>query len=277
MKTSKLGAEAIQTQKGGTIALSFPRFSDSKALKHAISTRVGGVSRGPQKSMNLSFKVQDDPVNVDENRFLLSKAIEMDLNRAACVQQVHGDKVLVLESGQAPKGKPLGEGDGLITNVTGIPLMILVADCLPLLFYDPVHKAIGLAHAGWRGTVSHVAAKTLLAMGEAYQTRPEETKVALGPCIGPCCYEVGEDVRREFSGVFPWAEEVMRASAKGHWTLDLAEANARQLQEVGVREENLVKSNLCTVKNIDLFYSHRAETSAEKPTGRFGAFLMLTD
>ena len=277
MKTSKLGAEAVQTETGGTTVLGFPRFSDSKALKHAISTRVGGVSRGPQKSLNISFKVQDDPVNVEENRSLLSKAIGMNLNRAAHVHQIHSDKILQLAAGQEPKEGSLGEGDGLITNVTGIPIMILVADCLPVLFYDPVHKAIGLAHAGWRGTVSHVAAKTLLAMGEAYMTRPEETKVALGPCIGSCCYEVGADVRKEFTGVFPWGEEVMRVSSKGHWTLDLAAANARQLREVGVREENLIQSNLCTVKNIDLFYSHRAEASAEKPTGRFGAFLMLTD
>ena len=277
MKTSKLGAEAVQTEAGGTSLLTFPRFSDSKSLKHAVSTRVGGVSGGPLKSLNLSFKVKDDPVHVEENRALLSRATGMDLGRVIQATQIHSDKVLKLEPGSVPKDGSLGEGDGLITNAEGIPLMILVADCLPVLFYDPLHKAIGLAHAGWRGTVSHVAAKTLLAMGEAYKTRPEETKVALGPCIGGCCYEVGEDVRKEFAGVFPWAAEVMQSSSKGHWTLNLAEANARQLREIGVREENLVKSNLCTVKNIDLFYSHRAEASAEKPTGRFGAFLMLAE
>lgn len=153
--------------------------------------------------------------------------------------------------------------------------MILVADCLPVLFFDPKNQAIGLAHAGWRGTVNHVAAKTLLAMGEAFGTKPEEVRSALGPCIGPCCYEVGEDVKNEFGAVFPWAEEVLRRHSPNRWKLDLAEANARQLLEIGVKEENLIRSGLCTVKNIDLFYSHRVEAAPQGPTGRFGVIMML--
>ena len=277
VRTSKLGAEAVKTQQGGTALVTFPRFGEEGALEHAVSTRVGGVSRGAHGSMNVSYKVGDEPVQVDENRSLLSRALGMDLARAAWVKQVHSDKVLKLDADLPVTHEPLGEGDGLITNVPGIPLMIMVADCLPVLFHDPVHQALGLAHAGWRGTVSHVAAKTLLAMGEAYGTRPEDIRVALGPCIGPCCYEVGEDVHREFTEVFPWSEAVLTASCHRHWKLDLAEANARQLLEIGVKEENLIRSNLCTVQNIDLFYSHRAEASDEKPTGRFGAFMMLSN
>jgi len=276
LKTRKLGAEAVLTERGGMATIHFPRLADSRALKHAVSTRVGGISRRPHGSLNVSFKVEDDPVRVAENRTLLSRALGMDLSRGVSLDQVHGDRVLKWDqAGPPPDGGPLGKGDGIITNLPGVPLMILVADCLPILIYDPVHKAAGLAHAGWRGTVGHTAVKTLFAMGEAYGTRPEEVRVALGPCIGPCCYEVGWDVKDEFSRSFPWASEILAPSALNRWKLDMPQAHARQLLEAGVREENLIRSGLCTVKHNDLFYSHRAEASSGKPTGRFGAFILL--
>ncbi len=276
MKTKKFGAEAIQTEQGGIVTITFPRFADSKVLRHVISTRIGGVSDGNFYSLNISHKVQDQTVKVEENRSLLSHAFGMELGRAVWVDQVHSDKVLKLDAASCPQnGGSLGEGDGIITNEKDIFIMILVADCLPILFFDPIHKAIGLAHAGWRGTVSHVAAKTLLAMGETYGTKSEEVRAVLGPCIGPCCYEVGEEVRNGFMNIFPWGQEVFEKFSDNHWKLDLLEANARQLIEVGMKEENLIRSEICTIKNIDLFYSHRAEASTGKPTGRFGAFLML--
>lgn len=271
-------AEAVRVERGGVATFTFPRLGDPKVLAHAISTRVGGTSKKNHGSLNISYKVQDDPTRVDENRYLLSEATGMDLSRAAWVDQTHSDKVMKLDASNRPaKGGSLGEGDGIITNETNIPIFILVADCLPVLFFDPVHKAMGLAHAGWRGTVSHIVAKTLLAMGEAYGTKPEEVRAALGPCIGSCCYEVGEDVQKEFSSVFPWSGEVLQKSSTQHWKLDLAEANARQLLEIGVKEDNLIRSGLCTVGNIQSFYSHRAEAAEDKPTGRVGALMMLKD
>ncbi len=276
MATNKLGAEALLRESGGITTLTFPRLADEKALRHAISTRTGGVSRGNRKSLNISHKVQDDPSRVEENRTLLSRAVGMDLGKIVYADQVHGETVLKLDAANHPaEGESLGQGDGIITNEKDIPLMLLVADCLPVLFYDPTHQAVGLAHAGWRGTVSHVAAKTLMAMGEAYGTRPEEVRAVLGPCIGVCCYEVGADVFREFSEVFPWAGEILQKTSADHWKLDLAQANARQLVEIGLKEENLIRSGLCTIRNNDLFYSHRAEARESAPTGRFGAFIML--
>lgn len=276
MKTNKLGAEALQQESGGITTVTFPRLADGKVLRHAVSTRTGGVSRKAHGSLNISHKVKDDSSRVEENRTLLSRAVGMDLRRVVYVDQVHGDTVLKLDAAnRPPEGASLGEGDGIITDEKGIPLMLLVADCLPVLFYDPTHQAIGLAHAGWRGTMSHIAAKTLLAMGEAYGTRPEEVRAVLGPCIGACCYEVGTDVYREFAEVFPWAEEIFQKNSPGHWKLDLAQANARQLVEIGLKEENLIRSGLCTIRHNHLFYSHRAEASEFEPTGRFGAFMML--
>lgn len=276
MISGKFGAEAEKTEKGGVRIFTFPRLGDTGVLRHAVSTRVGGISDGSYATLNMSYKVGDDPLAVSENRELLSKTIGMDLDRVVHVDQVHSDKVLELTAENTPfGGGSLGEADGLITKEKGIPIMILVADCLPVLFFDPKNQAVGLAHAGWRGTVSHVAAKTLLAMGEAFGTKPEDVRAALGPCIGSCCYEVGGDVRDEFAAVFPWGEEVLQSHSSDRWKLDLSGANARQLLEVGMKEENLIRSGLCTVQNIELFYSHRAEASPEKPTGRVGVFMML--
>jgi len=262
--------------RGGVVTLVFPRLGDPGTIKQAVSTRLGGVSGGSHHSLNLSLKVGDGVVFVEENRDLLSRAAEMDLRKLAWADQVHGDHILKLDkSNVPPRGGSLGEGDGIITDVPGVPIGIMVADCLPVLFYDPAHKAIGLAHAGWRGTVNHVAAKTLLNMEAAYGTKPEEVRAVLGPAIGSCCYEVGEDVRNEFLRVFPWGGEVFHPVIGKRWKLDLQEANARQLLDIGMPEDNLIRSGLCTIEHLSLFYSHRAEAAPDRPTGRVGAFLML--
>jgi len=278
MATAKLAGEAVREDRGGCSFLTFPRLGDPKVLTHFVSTRSGGVSLGKLEGLNVSFKVGDDPVRVRENRELLSRAVGMDITSALTLDQVHSDKVVVLRAGDVPKGgESLGEADAVITDHKGVTLQVLVADCLPVLFYDPVRRVAGLAHAGWRGTLSHIAAKALLAMQEAFGTQPADVKALLGPCIGPCCYEVGQDVKKEFEGVFPWASEVFERSLGGAWKLDLASANGRQLIEVGLREVNLIRSGLCTVDHLDLFYSHRAEATPQGPTGRLGIFMRLNE
>jgi YfiH family protein len=227
--------------------------------------------------MNVSFKVSDDPLRVEENRRLLSQSLEMDIENAVYLNQIHSDKVFKLESTNLPKkGEPMGDGDALITNLPHIPIFIMIADCLPILFYDQAHKAIGLAHAGWRGTAARIAVKTLNAMTEAYGTNPTDVKAVLGPSIGPCCYEVGSDVKEKFD-LFTYAGEILVQSGQTTWKLDLPRANARQLLETGVMEDRLIRSNLCTVNHIDMFFSHRAEAMSGQSTGRFGAFMMLVD
>ncbi|HVM32365.1 MAG TPA: peptidoglycan editing factor PgeF [bacterium] len=279
MQTKPALSEDVKAvEKGGLVFLSFPRLGPEPALKQVISTRMGGVSSGAFASLNLSAQVGDDPLKVAKNRELFKAGAGYKKTRLVQAKQIHSD--IVLKVGPEDlKGLPLSgpwkEGDALITAEKNVTLMILVADCLPALFYDPIHQAIGLAHAGWRGTASHIVAKTLLAMGEAFGTQASEVRVALGPCIGPCCYEVGDDVKGQFEEIFPWAKEVFQRSFGGRFKLDLAEANARQLKDLGVTEENLIRSNLCTVDRSDWFYSHRAEAGSGASTGRLGAFLML--
>jgi hypothetical protein len=238
---------------------------------------MGGVSRGRVKSLNLSFKVGDDPLHVEENRVLFLKTLGIPGIHPATLNQVHGDSIhRVMQGERLPLDGVLGEGDALITDVPNVPLMILVADCLPILFFDPVHRAVGLAHAGWRGTVGHVGAKVLLRMGEEFGTHPPDVQVALGPAIGSCCYEVGKDVAEQFKSVFPWAGEVLfPGTGQDKYKLNLEEANARQMLEIGVSPEHVLRAGLCTIRRGDLFYSHRAEASDERPTGRLGALIML--
>jgi YfiH family protein len=272
---NKISDEILEDRKGGVLTLSFPRLGHSTLMKHAISTRVAGVSRGNHESLNVSFKVGDEPLRVEQNRRLLSQSLEMDMDQAVYLTQIHSDKVFKLDSSNLPKkGGCLGEGDALITNLPHVPIYIMVADCLPVLFYDQANKAIGLAHAGWRGTVAQIAVKTLKAMTEAYGTNPADVKVVLGPAIGFCCYEVGADVKEKF-GVFSYADQVLEQTGKANWKLNIPEANARQLIEAGVADERLIRSHLCTVDHLNLFYSHRAEAGPKESTGRFAALMML--
>ena len=275
--TEKCDVQRIK--RGGVVFYRIPSFSADKAVLHAFSTRIGGVSRGRRATLDLGSDPKGSVLCSRENRDLFARAVGVTPDRLVRAEQVHGDTVLEVgpsDGGRCPEpGDSLGKADALVTREVGIALMVLVADCLPVLIHDPVNRAVGVAHAGWRGTVSHVGVKALLEMGSRYGTQASDVRVAFGPCIGPCCYEVGDDVLREFADVFPWYQDVFQAGFGGNWMLDLAEANARQLREVGVKEKNLKRPGLCTIGNIGDFYSHRAEATPGEPTGRIAAVIML--
>jgi len=257
-----LNEKARRLKRGGVAYYQLPDFASSRAVLHAFSTRVGGVSRGRYGTLNLGYKTQDDPLRVRQNRDLFARAIGIRAEQFVHVEQVHGSVVLEAKAEDRGKcldpGEYLGQADAIVTRAAKVALMIQVADCLPVLVHDPVKRAIGIAHAGWRGTVDLVAVKTLLKMEELYGTKPSDVRVALGPSIGPCCCEVGEEVADAFEE-FPWASEVLKAGFGGNRMLDLPEANARQLIDIGVKREGIVRSDLCTIGNIGDFYSHRAE------------------
>jgi hypothetical protein len=273
-----LAEKVRRVKRGGVVFHQLPGFVAPQAVLHAFSTRVGGVSRGMYGTLNLGFKTQDDPLRVRQNRDLFARAVGIRVDQIVHVEQVHGSAILEAMEGDRGKcvgpGEYLGQADAIVTRVSKLALMVQVADCLPVLFHDPVHRAIGVAHAGWRGTADLVAVKTLLRMEERYGTKPSEVRAAFGPCIGPCCYEVGREVAEAFSE-FPWAEEVLKTGFAGNRMLDLPEANARQLADIGVKRENIVRSGLCTIENIGDFYSHRAEATENRPTGRIAAIVML--
>jgi len=176
------------------------------------------------------------------------------------LRQVHSDKVIALLDGN-PRGEELWneEGDALISQVPGLALGVFTADCLPLLLYDPVERAVGAVHAGWRGTAQGITRKVIQEMKKKFASRNEKLQVAMGPCIGPCCYETDEPVKEAFQkNRLPW-ELISLPRGSGKWLLDLAKANAYLLEEAGVKQENIQPPQYCTLCERHRFYSYRAE------------------
>lgn len=229
-------------------------------VAHGHSTRSGGVSSGPYASLNLSISTGDALSHVQENRRLLGQALGLEpiLPR---LKMSHGVQVACLGP-LFPRETDLAEADACITDQP-IPLCITTADCVPLIFYCPEKRAVGLAHAGWRGTVNGIAKETVAALQLRYGCRPAELRVAIGPCIGRCCFEVGPEVAQEFSHRFPQQAVVSprHTAASGchenKFEVDLHRANRLWLLAAGVAPEHIQHCDLCTACRGDLFFSHR--------------------
>ncbi|MBW2308862.1 MAG: peptidoglycan editing factor PgeF [Deltaproteobacteria bacterium] len=176
------------------------------------------------------------------------------------LRQVHGDHVHILrkkEDVTAPCAPPCA--DIAITDKRGVYLCIRTADCVPILFFDPERRAVAAAHAGWRGTVLNVAGRAIRAMNELFGSRPRDICAALGPAVGPCCYEVDEPVAGPLLRADPEGRRFLHPARKGHWMLDLQALNVHQIVQAGVREKNVRQIPACTACRTDLFYSRRAE------------------
>ncbi len=245
-------------------------------IKHGFSTRRGGISQGAFTSMNVGIKTADSPENIQENLRRFCSAVGVEADDVVVSDQIHRDTIKIVtkaERGMGYKRKRSFEGvDGLVTNVIGLPLMTFYADCVPLLIVDPVKRAVGLAHAGWPGTQLKIGQKTIDKMTDAYGSRPQDMVVVIGPSIGPCCYEVSEDVVAKFNQNFTQLTNFVIPKGGGKYQLDLWEANQISLKEIGVLERNIVKSRICTGCNLHQFYSHRKESD----TGRMAALIQLS-
>ena len=186
----------VITQKKGNLEY---LTAEGISAPHCFTTRLGGVSEGYLRSLNLGMSRGDDPENVRKNYAILGEALGFDPKKAVLSRQVHSNIVLPVGEGDWGAGlytQPLPDCDGLVTNTPGTALVVFTADCTPILFWDPVTGAVGAAHAGWRGTVSGIAAKTVEAMRACFGSRPEDIRAAIGPNIGACHFETGEDVPR---------------------------------------------------------------------------------
>lgn len=260
----------------GANGLWYGTFTHINALgiKHGISTRFGGTSRPPFHSLNVALHTEDYDENVITNRQLFCQAIGIHSDHIVTAQQLHTDTVAVVNArGQGARDykEAIPATDALITNVPGIPLMLFFADCVPVLIVDPVQRAVGISHAGWRGTVEKITQKTILSMGVNFGTKPEDCLVGIAPSVGPCCYIVDEAVLSRLKQQFPnWRKLVNKAGTK--WYLDLWKANLVQLEEIGVKKDNIVVSGVCTACNHELFFSYRKENGL---TGRIGAAIVL--
>lgn len=263
-------------ERGRLLAYRFATIPDDR-VSCLVSTRRGGFSTRPYSSLNLGFRDGDNADFVLVNRRRFFDTYELPLEDSVWCRQVHGNNVVRVGAGDRGRGALDGDGavedaDALITDEVGMPICVLVADCVPVVIYDPAHHVIGLAHAGWRGTVSRICGATVRAMTEAWGSRPEELIAAIGPSIAPDDYEVGDDVvgrAREAFG--DQVDEVIRTQPDGRTCFDLWAANALDLREAGVPEDAIETAGLSTAANLDQFYSHRAE----QETGRFAAIAQL--
>ncbi|MHB1416280.1 MAG: peptidoglycan editing factor PgeF [Chloroflexota bacterium] len=253
----------------------FSRMAGVDGLVHVVSGRQGGVSEGQFRSLNLSTAVPDRQEAVFENRRRLAVALGADPQRLLKPGQVHGTECLVVGRAEIAAGlagvadSPL-VADGLLTAEPDLYLFMTFADCVPVLLYDPVHRVVGLVHAGWKGTVAGAARQAVQTAVKAFGCRPQDVLAGIGPSIGPDRYEVGEDVAEAARRAFPGANGLVEYRENGKAHLDLWRANAYQLEQLGVLAANIEISGLCTASHTDLFFSHRAEKGK---TGRMGAVI----
>ena len=241
--------------------ITFPSLNDHEDLFHCFTTRKGGVSKGEFASMNLGFGTGDTEEDVYINYKIMAERLDLDIDDIVETDQTHTNNVrYVAESdkGRAMKDPDFTDVDGLYTDKRNIALMTFHADCTPLFFYDPIKKAIGMAHAGWRGTLKNIAGKMVEKMVGELGCNPKNIKAVIGPSLGQCCFEVDKDVSDMFlSYDEKYSDFMIVKGDKFHF--DLWEINKYLMTKQGMKESNIEISGLCSKCRNDMFFSHRAQ------------------
>ncbi len=236
------------------LCLKVPGWENRDGLLHGFLGRRGGKSVGPYASLNLSFRVGDDPKIVKDNICDMKKAVGMHDLRIITMSQVHGDHIVEVNDSRL---KEAGEADGMITEQRNLFLAVLTADCVPILFSVSGQKLVAVVHAGWRGTMAGIALKMVHTLRDQYDVKPDSLEVAMGPAIGPCCYEIGADVSEQL--VQRWGDLADRClrTREGKNFLDLRELNNSLLEKAGVLPERIFKIGTCNSCASDDFFSYR--------------------
>ncbi len=266
-------------ERNGVVWYEFPALTATGDVVASVASRHGGVSDGSFASLNLSFAVGDEADRVRENRRRLAQAVGFREDGAVCAAQVHGRRVVYVDRQSAGAGydrreTAIPDADGLITDQPGLTLWLGFADCAPVLAYDPRRGAVGIAHAGWRGTLAGIARELVASLETRLGCRASDLLVAIGPSIGPCCYAVGADVIRAFKTDWPSVDGLFVDGSGGTLHLNLWEANRRLLIDAGVPAENVLISRQCTACHVNEFFSHRAQRGR---AGRFAAVIGLQE
>jgi YfiH family protein len=262
--------------------LRFPALDETGMVSHCFTTRFGGVSGRKEgtehlSSLNLGLTRGDDEANVRENFRRVAEELGAKAENFVLTDQTHTTNVRLVTEADAGKGlfreRDYHDVDGLVTNVPGLVLSVFVADCVPVLFVDPVKRAIGAAHSGWRGTVGRIGAEVVRMMQENYGTDPKDLITAVGPSICRDCYEVSREVADAFAEEFAGHEtEILMQGREGHAQLDLWQTNRIVLLDAGVLPQNISVTELCTCCNPKSLYSHRASGGMR---GNLAACLMI--
>lgn len=254
----------------------FTHFPDF--VTQAVSTRLGGHSLN--SDLNLALHTGDDPKVVIENRRDFCCVLGLSDKEIVTPQQVHGERIVYVTEEDCGRGAwdyedAIPNCDALITDRPNVALMLCFADCVPVLFVDPVNRAIGISHAGWKGSAKKIGQKTLLRMQTEFGTDPRKCLVGIAPSIGPCCYEVDDYVADEFRKEYESLDAFFYATkTDGKYRLDLWQANRIQLEEIGVPSDNIISADICTACNARMLFSYRAEHGK---TGRIAAVLSIKE
>lgn len=274
----EINSKTMKLNNADTVPyLTYNSLSEIKFINHAFTTRLGGVSKGEFSSMNMAFNRGDSVESVTENYKLFCASAGFDYESLTASAQDHNTFVRAVTSADRGVGiyKPrdLQSVDALITNEKGVTLVTYYADCTPLFFVDTKNKAIGLAHAGWRGTVGRIGEKVVRKMIELYGTDPADIKAAIGPAISVCCYEVDKPCADNFLALDDLeTSRFVFPKENGKFMIDLLETNRQILVKSGVKPENITISDLCTNCNSELLWSHRA-TKGHR--GTMSAFMCI--
>lgn len=250
--------------------ISYYTFStlDDYKLVHGVFMRYGGVSPAPWASLNMATSVGDTKNSVIENRKRITNCLSLKEDSIYDVWQVHSNKVVFAENPRKPH-QPHKKADAIITNNPGVTIMMLFADCVPIMMYDPKNNVASITHAGWQGTVNKIVGETVISMQKKYACQPENIIACIGPSICVNHYEIGEEVAEEVERSFEKTQQILiRKEGKLH--MDLQCANRIILENNGVKR--IQNSNICTACNMNDWYSHRAEKGQ---TGRFAAIITV--
>ncbi len=264
--------EFFLKKKGGISYFCDKKICKTDKVSHIFSTRLGGVSSGDLFSMNLSPS-RGTFSDTIENYKRLCSCENIPFEKCVLAQQTHTKNIRIVT--EEDSGKPMftssdiKDTDGLVTNVKNLPIAIFFADCVPILLFDTEKVVLGVVHAGWRGTVEKIAENALSVMKENFSSNSEDVFAAIGPSIGPCCFNVSEDTKKEFEKAN--LKECIKIFGNSTY-IDLQNANKIILERCGVKPENISILKMCTKCNKDIFFSHRG---CGADTGRMALIGML--
>ncbi|ADU30460.1 peptidoglycan editing factor PgeF [Evansella cellulosilytica] len=249
-------------------------WNNSKLIT-GFTTKNGGLSESPFSSFNLGLHVNDDAQTVATNRNKLSELIDFPTSRWACSDQVHENKVVKVTNKMAGSGvydyqNSIKSTDGVYTTETNILLALCFADCVPLYFYEPKKEIVGIAHAGWKGTVKNIVGEMVHKWTKDENVDPANIKAAIGPSIGPCCYVVDDHVIHFVNDVLQGEHKPYSKVSAGQYALDLKQLNLQLMVASGILKENIDVSHYCTSCSESLFFSHRRDKGK---TGRMVSFI----
>lgn len=268
-------SKTLTVHENGAVYYSFPHMDTYPFIRNGFSTRLGGVSEGIYASMNLSYTRGDEKAAVDENFVRICAAMGVSAADAVLSAQEHHTtlkNVTAADRGIGLSRPPLVDVDGLLTDEPQVVLCTQYADCVPLLFADPVRHVVATSHAGWRGTVAEIGRLTVERMQSDYGCDPRDILAGIAPSIGPCCFEVDAPVAEAFEALSVTDGDCCRAVGNGKFFVDLWETNRRILLSAGVKAENITVTDLCTRCHPQLFWSHRFSGAAR---GSLAAFIAL--